>query len=142
MKPVMSTTILNKIFSDEKIIASRPLNLMGVQVLRAVGARLVHRTRGIDVVPGVEDKVRLVERDGIVLWPDFLPPDQFNALRDECLGLAGQHHASYVRKSGPNRDARVLASSLELGRVPALVRFLKDVAPEGAPRGSRTAATR
>ena len=123
----MLTTILNKIFSDEKIIASRPLNLMGVQVLRAVGARLVHRARRIDDVPGVEDKVRLVERDGIVLWRDFLPPDQFNALRDECLGLAGRHQASYVRMSGPNRDARVLASSLELDRVPALVRFFNDL---------------
>jgi Phytanoyl-CoA dioxygenase (PhyH) len=127
MKPGMSTTILNKIFSDEKIIASRPLNLMGVQVLRTVGARLVHRTRAIDVLPGVEDKVRLVEREGVVLWPNFLPPDQFNALRDECLGLAGRHQGSYVRESGPNRDARVLASSLELGRVPALVRFLNDL---------------
>jgi hypothetical protein len=118
---------LNKIFSGEKIIASRPLNLMGVQVLRTVGARLVHRMRGNDVVPGVEDKVRLVERDGMVLWPDFLPPDQFNELRDECLGLAGRHQASYVRESGPNRDARVLASSLELGRGSALVRFLNDL---------------
>jgi Phytanoyl-CoA dioxygenase (PhyH) len=123
----MLTTVLNKIFSDEKIIASRPLNLMGVQVLRAVGARLVHRARRIDDVPGVEDKVRLVERDGMVRWPDFLPPDQFNALRDECLGLAGRHQASYVRMSGPNRDARVLASSLELDRVPALVRFFNDL---------------
>ena len=136
MKPVMSTTILSKIFSGEKIIASRPLNLLGVQVLRTVGARLVHRTRGINVVPGVQGKVRLVERDGIVLWPDFLPSDQFNALRDECLGLAGQHHASYVRKSGPNRDARVLVSSLELDRVPALVRFLKDVRLKGLLEGA------
>jgi Phytanoyl-CoA dioxygenase (PhyH) len=109
-----------------KIIASRLLNLMGVQVLRAVAARLVYHTRGIDLVPGVEEKVRLLEGDGIALWPDFLPRNEFNVLRDECLGLAGRHTASYVRQSGPNRDARVLASSLDSGLVPALVRFLND----------------
>ena len=138
----MSTTILNKIFSDEKIIASRPLNLMGVQVLRAVGARLVHRARRIDDLPGVEDKVRLVEREGMVLWPDFLPPDQFNELRDECLGLAGRHQASYVRMSGQNRDARVLASSLELGPLTALVRFFNDLRLKALLEGAERRRTR
>ena len=128
----MSTPTLNKIFSGEKIIVSRPLNLMGLQVARTVGARLVHRTRslkdlsGIRDVPGVEDKLRLVERDGIALWSEFLPSDHLNALRDECFGLAGRHQSSYVRESGPNRDARVLASSLDLKNFAALGRFLND----------------
>jgi Phytanoyl-CoA dioxygenase (PhyH) len=122
----MLADTLNKVFSDQKIIVNRPLNLMGVQVLRTVGARLVYRTRGIDLVPEVEPKVRLLERDGVALWPEFLFPNEFDALRDECLGLAGQHAASYIRQSGPNKDARVLASSLELDRLPALVRFLKN----------------
>lgn len=129
----MMTATLNKVFSGEKIIVSRPLNLMGLQVVRTVGARLVHRTRslndvpGIRDVPGIEDKVRLVEQDGMVLWSDFLPSDHFKSLRDECLGLAGRHPASYIRESGPNRDARVLVSSLELRRVPRLVQFLSDL---------------
>jgi hypothetical protein len=111
-------------FTDKKIINSRPLNLMGLQVLRALGARLAHRSRRIDVVPDVEDEVQQLEREGVVVWPDFLPADDFEELRNECLGLAGPHPASYVRMSGPNRDARVLVRSLDLDRLPALARFL------------------
>jgi hypothetical protein len=111
-------------FTDKKIIDSKPLNLMGLQMFRTLGARLAHRSRRIDVLPDVRDKAEQLERDGIVLCPDFLPSDHFDALRNECLGLAGPHPASYVRMSGPNRDARVLVRSLELGRLPALARFL------------------
>jgi hypothetical protein len=105
---------------------------MGLQVARTVGARLVHRTRslndlpGVRDAPGVEDKLQLLEQDGMVLWSDFLSPDHFNALRNECFGLAGRHQSSYVRESGPNRDARVLASSLDLNNLSGLGRFLND----------------
>jgi hypothetical protein len=44
----------------------------------------------------------------MVLWPDFLPPDQFNTLRDECLGFAVATPSVVRQHSGPNRDARVL----------------------------------
>jgi hypothetical protein len=62
-----------------------------------------HRCRA-----GVEDSVRLLGQGGMVLWPDFLPPDQFNTLRDECLGFAVATPSVVRQHSGPNRDARVL----------------------------------
>jgi hypothetical protein len=119
-------SFLNRVFSAEKIIEHTPLNAAGMQVFRAVGARLVYRSRGVGEVNGLDDKVATLVRDGMLVWTDFLPPAEFGALRAECLGLAGRHEASYVRQSGPNRDARVLASSLERSTVPALTRFLND----------------
>ncbi|WP_045837148.1 phytanoyl-CoA dioxygenase family protein [Hyphomicrobium sp. 99] len=114
-------------FSDKKIVESKPLNLLGLQVLRSVGARFVHRCRHIPIEPSVKDKVRQVERNGIVLWHDFLSGDHFNALRAECMDLPGSSRpGSYVRDSGPNRDARIRVSDLDLTLVPALVRFLND----------------
>jgi hypothetical protein len=114
-------------FSDKKIIESKPFNMLGLQVFRSVGARLVHRCRRIKIVPSVEDKVRQVERDGIVIWRDFLTADHFDALRAECLDLPGSAApGSYVRDSGPNRDARILVSGLDLRRLPALAQFLGD----------------
>jgi len=75
----------------------------------------------------VADKVRQVEQNGIVLWHDFLASDHFNSLRAECMNLpVSSTPGSYVRNSGPNRDARVRVSDLDLSRVPALVRFLAD----------------
>lgn len=113
-------------FTDKKIIESKPLNLMGLQVLRALGARLAHRSRRFHVLSGVRHKVEQLEREGIVLCSDFLPADRFAALRNECLGLAGLHPASYIRTSGPNRDARVLVRNLDLSHLPALGSFLDD----------------
>jgi hypothetical protein len=56
-------------FTDRKIIDSKPLNMMGLQVFRTLGARLAHRSRHIDVLPDVRDEVEQLERDGTVLCP-------------------------------------------------------------------------
>ena len=72
--------------------------------------------------------MRLLEQGGMVLWPDFLPPDQFNTLRDECLGFAVATPSIVRQHSGPNRDARVL-------RPPTTTRSIH--LPEGARRAER-----
>lgn len=128
--------VLQRVFSGEKVIPNKTLNLLGVQVFRSVSARLVHLSRRVNVAPTVKDRVRLIERDGMALWPDFLPSAEFQALRDECFGLAGRHEASYVRSSGPNRDARVLASDLDPGRVPHLMALLHDARLKGLLEGA------
>jgi len=126
MQQMHNARFIDGIFSDRKVINSRLLNLLGLQALRALGARLAHRNRRIEVAPAVRNQVKKLEVDGIVVWADFLPEEQFRALRDACSALVASHPDSYVRQSGPTRDARVLVSKLDLGRVPSLAQFLND----------------
>src|SRR6476620_1041852 len=79
--------LLRDILSDKKIINDRALNLLGVQVARSIAARVVRNRRLFPVNPELQDKREELEREGIVTWPDFLLPEDFAAVRHECLKL-------------------------------------------------------
>ena len=97
--------LLREIFSDKKTIDNRALNLLGAQVTRSIAARIVHNRRSFPVDRELQGKLEELEREGIVTWPDFLLPDDFDAVRRECLKLTngglpvfGQFGTSKVEK--------------------------------------------
>ena len=98
--------LLREIFSDKKTIDNRALNLLGAQVTRSIAARIVHNRRSFPVDRELQGKLEELEREGIVTWPDFLLPDDFDAVRRECLKLGtngglpvfGQFGTSKVEK--------------------------------------------
>jgi hypothetical protein len=74
---------LLSVMSAQKIVRSRMLNRLGCQVARVAAAealvRLRRRRSSRDMTP---DEARLL-RDGVVLVPSFIAPDQFDALLRE-----------------------------------------------------------
>ena len=83
--------LLRQIVGTNKVVDSKLLNLLGVQVQRTLAARLIYNTRRVSVDKAVKDKVDEIRREGIVLLPDFLPPDHFEGVRREYLPLLDQN---------------------------------------------------
>jgi len=52
-------------FTDRKIIDSKPLNMMGLQVFRTLGARLAHRSR---VGSSSAGRVAVRSKLWVVIW--------------------------------------------------------------------------
>jgi hypothetical protein len=79
--------ILSSFISNQKVINSWALNLLGIQVWRVVvfkAALIVARwNHGIVL----RDDIRALDRDGIVVIPDYLTSDQFQAASDAFRAL-------------------------------------------------------
>jgi hypothetical protein len=103
----MKSGLLREIFSDKKTIDNRALNLLGAQVIRSIAARVVRNRRSFPVDNKFQDKLEELEREGIVTWPDFLSPDDFEAVRRECLNLVARDGGLPFRKFGPNTVGRI-----------------------------------
>ena len=86
-KTMPKAKLLREIFSDKKTIDNRAINLLGAQVTRSIAARIVRNRRRFPVDPELQDKREELECEGIVTWPEFLLPEDFDAVRRECLKL-------------------------------------------------------
>lgn len=104
---VMKSGLLREIFSDKKTIDNRALNLLGAQVIRSIAARVVRNRRSFPVDYKLQDELEELEREGIVTWPDFLSPDDFEAVRRECLNLVARDGGLPFLKFGPNTVGRI-----------------------------------
>jgi hypothetical protein len=126
---------LRQIVSSDKIVDSKLLNLLGVQVQRTLAARLLYNLRPMSVDKSVKDKVDELRSEGLVLWPNFLPPDHFEGIRREYLPLLEDHADKLtVYKHGPNTyeiarirnfDARVLPYTYKFLAEPRLQAILE-----------------
>jgi phytanoyl-CoA dioxygenase PhyH len=79
-----------RIFSSDKVVSSKALNVLGAQVFRTLVARIAYNLRRIIVPPAVAGEVAELRREGIVVWRDFLPRGQFERVRAECARLDGR----------------------------------------------------
>jgi hypothetical protein len=59
------------------------LNRMGLQVARCVAAYAWWRLRPRRVTPGLQQHVATLDRDGLLILPDFFPQADFLALKEE-----------------------------------------------------------
>jgi hypothetical protein len=85
----MSTNFgsVRRIFSADKMINSPYLNILGAQVLRTVAARLNYRRKRKQVPNEIKEAIGVLESDGVVILPNFLPANQFKSIQEECLSL-------------------------------------------------------
>ena len=92
-----------RFFSADKTLPSRAMNRMGTQLARMVLARMMHNLRPARVDPSVAEHVATLERDGMLMIPDFLPLPAFEALRRSTEELCAREQAKVkVVKHGPN----------------------------------------
>lgn len=94
---------LTKIFSREKTIDSKLLNVLGVQVARTVMARAIYNMRPRLHAECASEQETL-RRDGLLVIPGFLPRDQFEQIRVEATSfIEDPAHHTKVRQVGSNR---------------------------------------
>jgi hypothetical protein len=122
----LSLGSVGRVFSGDKVVESQLLNLLGAQVFRTIAARSIYRARPVAVGEDVKDKLETLERDGIVVWSDFLSPEHFEQVRRECFELVPAHRETLNRTSGANRLHALHVRKVEPERSPAIRRFYAD----------------
>lgn len=75
-----------RIFSEDKIVRNRMLNLLGCQVFRVIVAETLVRLRRLRLCGRMSSEALALLRDGIVVIPQFLDESDFIAVVEE-----GQH---------------------------------------------------
>jgi hypothetical protein len=68
-------------------------NTLGLQVGRTLGKHLSWRLRGCKVPSELARQARVLERDGILVMPDFLPKENFTRVRAEFDAIAIRYEA-------------------------------------------------
>ena len=94
---------LVQVFSGTKLVDSRVLNRLGVQVMRVVAARAIYNLRSVPGEASVKAQIEELRREGSLLLPDFLPADHFERLRRECVQIFDNHADRLtITRSGTN----------------------------------------
>lgn len=118
---------LRQVVSGDKIVESELLNVLGIQVHRTLASRLIYHLRKVAVDPAVRDRVDELRREGIVLWPNFLPSDHFEGLRRECLPVFEEHSDKlYVLPSGPNTYEELKVRKVDASVLPYTHKFFAE----------------
>jgi hypothetical protein len=123
----LSLKPLRQIVSSDKVVDSKLLNLLGIQVQRTLAARLLYNLRRVAVDKAVQDKVAELRREGIVLLPDFLPPEHFEGIRREYLPLLdGNAEKVTVARHGPNTYEIARIRDFDASALPYTYQFLAE----------------
>lgn len=100
-------------------------NRLGYQVVRVLLKNLALRVRFPPSTAGIEDSVRSLARDGIVIFPDYLPAAAFRLVREEFERIQPEVSLQPFRRAEAGRlhSAKYPVSS-HLDRFPATTRHL------------------
>jgi Phytanoyl-CoA dioxygenase (PhyH) len=89
-------------FTGAKLIKSRFLNRLGLQVARTYGARWLYNLRPSPVDPSIRNYLRQLRHDGMVVIENFFPDAEFAALKKECLDILANNESKLnTRMHGP-----------------------------------------
>jgi len=117
---------VGRLFSHDKLIESRVLNMMGAQVLRTLVARVAYNIRHVAVSEAVVKEVADLRREGMVVLPDFLPPDRFERVRAECAWLDGQADQTETLTHGSSTLEVVKIRNYSANVLPSIYEFYDD----------------
>lgn len=117
---------VGRVFSGDKVVESQLLNMLGAQVFRTIAARSIYHARPVAVGEDVQDKLATLERDGIVIWPDFLSSKHFEHVRRECFELVPTHPETLTRTAGANTLHALHVRKVEPERSPNIRSFFAD----------------
>jgi hypothetical protein len=87
-----------RIFSSDRLIDSELLNRLGIQIFRILAARLLYNVREVTVDQEVRDRVDELLSEGILVWSNFLPAEEFAALQEEILGIVAERDERLTTK--------------------------------------------
>lgn len=76
-----------RFFTASKTLQSRTINRLGGQQLRMLLARAMHRLRRARSSRAYREQIQTLRRDGMLIWPQFMPADTFAQLAQEATAL-------------------------------------------------------
>jgi len=110
------------LFTDEKTIDDRALNLAGAQPFRATLARLLYRLR-----PGSRDPLMAeLVRTGMIVIEDFLAPAVFTAVEREAEEYMNLTDPTWIVRSGTTEVCRHSLDQIDPEQFPALAQWRTD----------------
>lgn len=116
-----------RFFSADKVLRGKVINIMGGQVLRSLLARGLYLSRSIKISDDLRQRVEILYDQGLLLWSDFLNPDEFNHVREEAKRLYDDTEVKHTTlHHGPNHLNLVSYGTSEAERYPAIARFYED----------------
>lgn len=107
-----------RVFSGAKVIKSPALNMMGVQVARALIARSLHRMRTHS-----HELTSELTAKGYVALENFLPVEELNEIREEAGELVRAVPPTTLDEHGPSRVQRYALDDLDPHLFSALKRW-------------------
>lgn len=118
---------LTRIFTATKTVDNRLLNRLGVQSLRSIAARSIHQLLPSTTDAAVQEIAAELNREGMVMLPNFLPADLFEKVREECLHLI-YHNPDRLEVvcAGPNTMEIAKLSNFQPDEVPYAHQFFSD----------------
>lgn len=124
---------LIRALSGSKNVEHRALNTLGIQVARTVAARGLHNARREPPhPPELAAPIAELRAHGLLLWPDFLPEDEFCRVRAEAFSLLERPEAPRKRReSGTNLVEVFPLLELDRAAYPGIFRFLGDARLRG-----------
>jgi hypothetical protein len=124
-------------FSDAKRVKSRWMTYAGAQIARTAIARAMYRLKPFPPRQEFSAAIDLLRRDGVLVWPDFLPPQAFSDLRQEFEDFLERHPEKFESSpSAPwSRQARV-TSPVVSRLVPRALQLLGDRRLRGVLEGA------
>jgi hypothetical protein len=116
-----------RFLSADKALPGKVVNALGGQVARAVLARSLYRCRSVKISPDLRDQHRQLSEEGLLIWKDFLPAEEFQQVREEALRLPEDTAAKHKTvQHGPNLLNLVNFGPEEYARYPACAKFYRD----------------
>ena len=117
---------VGRLFSRDKVIDSRVLNMMGAQVFRTLVARVAYHSRRVEVPEEVANEVAELKREGMVAVRDFLSPEHFDRVRAECAWLDRQQDQIATFRHGPTTLEAIAIRNFSERVLPSIYGFYND----------------
>lgn len=116
-----------RIFTEDKLVRSRILNAMGLQVMRMKLAHYLYTKKKYEVPNKLVQNIELFRKNGILQINNFLEADEFEKFREECIKLKNTENLSkFTREQGPNMMYNPNIYELELEKYPVIKKVLKN----------------
>jgi hypothetical protein len=118
---------VTRFFSGDKVLPGKVVNALGGQVWRSLLARGLYRTRSVNIAADLQERFETLNNEGLLLWSDFLPAEEFQQVREEAARLREDTAAKHTTlHHGPNDLNLVTYGAEEVERYPAITRFYQD----------------
>lgn len=127
---------LSKIFSSEKLVDGKVLNLLGIQVFRTLLARAIYSFKSLFHHVAHKDETNKLRQEGVLVIPDFMSAEKFEELQRHCFEiidshkpdvekeLHGSNHTEYWSISSDSPKTAILAELI--GKHTCVLGILKD----------------
>jgi len=117
---------LNKVFTGEKFIHNKILNIFGLHLFRFLLAHLIYNIRTRKFFPTLTDYQKRVRKDGIVIIKDFLSKDDFEKLKQEFQNIEKFDGNHYVIEDGDSYWKRHQFTPVQWKKIPHTNEMLND----------------